>query len=205
MQSMIIRPPHTDEKGNVYEFKILKSSKSDLSDLINKRMIDISLATKYLIALKKYPPKFYPKRYLAIKNDRGGYSIHRENENFNTYNHPISCIKQSITSFIRSESSTIMIFYNFWDFLSYLSLYPDQEEQNFLILNRHTPHDHNLAEAKLIAGRFATVENYVKWNNAKNEEVQKQLEEVCKQVIPRWKEFDEPNFNEYYIKKIASN
>lgn len=206
MQSTPIRPAETDEKGNIYEFKFLDSSNSKLILFVYERKIDLNLANKYLIAVEKLRPgDEHPLRNLGFRNDNNGYFLcTRDIKNLNPKGFPTCCFKQSITSFIRSESSTISIFYDFWDFLSYLSLYPDQEQQNFIILNRHSKHDHNLAEAKLIAGRFATVENYVKWDDAKNEEVQQQLESVCTQVIPRWKDFDEPNFNEYYIKKIAS-
>lgn len=206
MKSTPIRPPYTDTKGNIYEFKLLDESNYRLIEFVAKKEIDLDLIGKYLIAIEKTRATDEVLfRNLGFKNNSDGYiTCMRDKENPNSKGFIGCCFKQSITSFIRTESSTITIFYDFWDFLSYLSLYPDQKEQNFIILNRHTKSDHNLAEAKLIAGRFATVENYVKWDNTKNEEVQQQLEEVCKQVIPRWKDFDEPNFNEYYIKKIAS-
>jgi hypothetical protein len=203
MKTTQIRPPYTDKKGNIYEFKLLDSSNSKLIEFIYRNEVDLGIASKYLIAVEKQRPEDkHPLRNLGFKNDSDGYLLcSRDKENKNPKGFYNCCSKQSITSFIQGESNTITIFYDFWDFLSYLSLYPEKEGQNFIILNRHSKHDHNLSEAKLIAGRFATVENYVKWDNSKNEEVQQQLEEVCSDVIPRWRDFDELNLNEYLKQK----
>ncbi|CAH0996197.1 hypothetical protein EMA8858_02327 [Emticicia aquatica] len=203
MEYPLLREPYFDKKTlTKYELKPFETWPA-LFSFCRDRHINFPLSKKYLICIEKslHTPIGYrpPSRDIGFKNDSGGYTFCiRDKYRELPKGFMLSIISQSITTFIRTEDNTLTIFYDFWDFLSFLSLFPEKENGNFIVLNRYTKHDHNLPEAKLIAGRFATVENYIKWEDvAKTEYIQSQLEEVCDHVIPRWKDFDEPNFNEY--------
>lgn len=121
--------------GKIQNFKLIK--------YLHSRKIDISLARKYCkeihyynITAKTHPDKntiqqnsFERKPFYTIgfKNDLGGYDTRNE-----FYKR---CLNNKAITTISNSSSTLNLFEGFIDFLSYLTLMPNKENEDFIITN----------------------------------------------------------------------
>lgn len=109
--------------------------KSYLIDyIVNERCVDLDLARKYCdeIYFSIIYSNNIKKNYVAIgfKNIDGGYEIRTKSFKGNTTE------KNKNITFIDNGSKILKTFEGFMDFLSYLTLKPEEEfDYNFLILN----------------------------------------------------------------------
>lgn len=101
-----------------------------LKNYINERAIDFEIANRYLKEIVYKTEKGGEKDFYALgfKNDSIGWEIRNkiikgnlEGKNITTFN---------------NNSSSLKIFEGYWDFLSFLTINPDQEnESDYIILN----------------------------------------------------------------------
>lgn len=112
-----------------------------LKSYLESRGIDVDLAKKYCKEIHYFNLSDKPsyqndlllnekrKPFFAIgfENDMGGYEI--RNKFFK------GCLKTKSITTIKNGSETLNLFEGFLDLLSYLTLYPDNENEDFIILN----------------------------------------------------------------------
>lgn len=111
----------------------ITAAKQPITDLLlcsylKKRRIEKEITNKYC---QEISFTLKDKNYKAIgfKNNAGGFEL--RNENFKGSSSP------KYISYIDNKTSNISVFEGFFDFLSYQSIYQNQEQEmtNFLILN----------------------------------------------------------------------
>ncbi len=123
--------------------KICKIQKPGLISYLHSRKIDVSVAKTYCKeiyhsynTIKPHSPNATKQQYdnaikpyyaIAILNDNGGYEI--RNKYFK------GCIGSKAITTINNGSGTLNLFEGFIDFLSYLTLYPELQKENFIITN----------------------------------------------------------------------
>jgi DNA primase len=110
-------------------FELIKKQNLQNQALINyleSRKISYEIARLYCFEIYY---KSNGKRYFSIvfQNDSGGIEL--RNKYFKG-----SCNKKHITT-IKNGSDTLNIFEGFFDFLSYLTLYPNRTNEDFIIIN----------------------------------------------------------------------
>lgn len=114
-----------------------------LISYLRERKVDISIARKYCKELRyvindwgleddktvklQNTKRQKPFFTIAFENDRGGY----ETRNRNYQN----CLLIKALTTINNGSSTLNLFEGFIDFLSYLTLMPKREKEDFIIIN----------------------------------------------------------------------
>ncbi|WP_299154249.1 toprim domain-containing protein [uncultured Christiangramia sp.] len=114
-----------------------------LFNYLRQRKIDILIARKYCKELRyvvynsgsKYGKtvksqnikQLKPYFTIAFKNDKGGYET--RNKHFQ------NCLVAKAITIINNGSSTLNLFEGFIDFLSYLTLVPKKENEDFIIIN----------------------------------------------------------------------
>ncbi|SFD35231.1 toprim domain-containing protein [Algibacter pectinivorans] len=116
--------------------------KATLISYLHERKIDVSTARKYCIELhylniqktnsnnakkSKSDNRLKPFYTIAFKNDLGGYET--RNKIFQ------SCLFVKAITTIKNDSNTLNLFEGFSDFLSYLTLMPHKENEDFIITN----------------------------------------------------------------------
>ncbi len=118
-----------DKKEKNITITSIKSS--SLFDYIESRLINFKFAKKYLKEISyKQNNKFYFG--LGFINQSGGYSFRNQYFKSNIGKNDISLI-------INENTNIINIFEGFFDFLSYLTLFPDKDKnESFIILNSLT-------------------------------------------------------------------
>ncbi|MDT0295180.1 toprim domain-containing protein [Mesonia ostreae] len=121
--------------GRIESFKLIK--------YLHSRKIDISLARKYCKEIhfyNKMTKSHYgndtlkqndivrkPLYTIGIKNDLDGYDT--RNKSYKR------CLNKKAISTIKNGSNTLNLFEGFIDFLSYLTLMPTKENEDFIITN----------------------------------------------------------------------
>lgn len=110
------------------DIKVTSIKSSSLFDYIESRCINYKFAKKHLIEISYLENnKFYFG--LGFKNNAGGYSF--RNQYFKS-----NIGKNDITLIINENTNIINIFEGFFDFLSYLTLFPDKEKiESYIVLN----------------------------------------------------------------------
>ncbi|QXP69206.1 toprim domain-containing protein [Polaribacter sp. R2A056_3_33] len=112
-----------------------------LINYLHLRRINISLAKKYCKEIHYYnyrnksssekkcaiEKKKMPFFSIGFANDSGGYEV--RNKFFK------GCLKIKAMTTIKNNSDTLNLFEGFFDFISYLTLSPEKENEDFLIIN----------------------------------------------------------------------
>ena len=152
-----------------------------LKTYLNSRGINIALAKKYCkeihyfkdgnksssdidVLLKEKRKPFFA---LGFENDLGGYEI--RNKFFK------GCLKTKAITTITNGSKTLNLFEGFIDFLSYLTLMPHKEKEDFIITNS-TSIVKNAIEA---LSKYDTVKAFFD-NDFSGANVTKLIQENCK-------------------------
>lgn len=110
----------------IEDFTLKQLKSLALIEYLQKRAIEIPIATNYcseahyVLNNKKYFG-------IAFKNDTKGYEIRNRYSKINLFGKDITTIKKS--------NITINVFEGFIDFLSYICIYPQSEDDSNLILN----------------------------------------------------------------------
>lgn len=149
--------PEKSEKTKTYEIKTIKPIFSfALKDYLGERRIPLEIGMKYLKEVvyrnEKHDKDFYA---LAMRNDSNGLEIRNKFIKGNLGGKDITTID--------NNSNKLKIFEGSWDFLSYITLFPEEENSNFIILN-------SVALAKklnnLNFNAYSTVECYLDRDDA---------------------------------------
>lgn len=106
-----------------------------LLSYLRQRKIDISIARKYCKELRyvvyksdsKNDKTVKPYFTIAFQNDKGGYETRNK--------HYQNCLVTKAISTINNGSNRLNLFEGFIDFLSYLTLMPSTEKEDFIIIN----------------------------------------------------------------------
>lgn len=116
------------EKKKNYEIRIIKPlTNTQLINYIQSRCINLKIAKKYCVELHY---SLNDKSYYGIgfKNDFEGYEVRNK--------YIKMCLGTKAPSYFNNNSSQIIIFESWSDFLSFLTLYPKAEKRyDYLILN----------------------------------------------------------------------
>lgn len=106
-----------------------------LLSYLHQRKIDISIARKYCKELRyvvynsksKNDKTVKPYFTIAFENDKDGYET--RNKRYQ------NCLVTKAITTINNGSTTLNLFEGFIDFLSYLTLMPSKEKEDFIIIN----------------------------------------------------------------------
>lgn len=166
------------------------NNKALLEYIQNHRKININTARKYCSAI------YYSrnqKQYFAIgfKNDLGGWELRNK--------YWKGCIGSKAMSTILKGNASCSVFEGFIDFLSYLQLYPDQEDScDFIILNSLS----NTKGLLSIIGKFDSVNLFLDNDNAGKNATQELIKTASNTVDQShlFKPFKD--LNEYLINRI---
>lgn len=123
--------------------KICKIQKPGLISYLHSRKIDVSIAKTYCKeihhsynTLTTYSNNITKQQYdnaaksyyaIALLNDKDGYEI--RNKYFK------GCVGSKAITTINNNSTTVNTFEGFTDFLSYITIYPESQKENFIITN----------------------------------------------------------------------
>lgn len=123
--------------------KICKIQKPGLISYLHSRKIDVSIARAYCEEIyhsynttKSHSTNatklqcnntIKPYYAIALLNDKGGYEI--RNKYFK------GCIGPKAITTIDNSSKTVNTFEGFTDFLSYVTMYPESQKENFIVTN----------------------------------------------------------------------
>jgi len=121
-----------EEEINKYQIvKIDWIQKPALISYLHKRRIDVSIARKYCKELhynvNTKANNRKPFFTIAFENDLGGFEI--RNSIFK------GCLKNKAITTINNGSDTLNLFEGFLDFISYLTLMPQKNKEDFIITN----------------------------------------------------------------------
>lgn len=116
------------EKENTYEIKAIKPlMNTQLINYIQNRCISLKMAKKHCVELH-YNLNYKTYYGIGFKNDSEGYEIRNK--------YIKMCLGTKAVSYFNNDSSQIVLFEGYIDFLSFLTLYPKAEKSyDYLILN----------------------------------------------------------------------
>ncbi|MDM1362508.1 toprim domain-containing protein [Myroides marinus] len=116
------------DKEKKYEIKAIKPLiNTQLIDYIQSRCINLKIAKKYCVELH-YSLKDKAYFGIAFLNDSDGYEVRNK--------YIKMCLGTKVPSYFNNNSSQIILFESWSDFLSFLTLYPRAEKRyDYLILN----------------------------------------------------------------------
>lgn len=154
------------EEEKTYEIISIKRIFSfALKNYINERGIDFEIANKYLKEIVYRTDSGGDKDFYALgfKNNSGGWEIRNKFIKGNLEGKDLTTIE--------NNSKTLKIFEGNWDFLSYLTLNPNEEQESDYIILNSTSMTEKLQEIE--KNKYHLVECYLDNDRGGNEAVEK--------------------------------